>query len=103
MEAFEIPKQMISLQKTTFDNAFNAMILIQDQTEKMASTLLDQTPWLPKEGQKTINEWTAAFKKGRDDFKKAVDESFEKMEAFLPEYGKEKKAKASQTPAKQAA
>jgi exonuclease III len=73
MEAFEIAKQMIDLQKTTFQNTFTALAMLQEQTEKMATAFLDQIPGLSKEGRKTINEWVGAFKKARDDFKKAVD------------------------------
>jgi hypothetical protein len=100
MEAFEIAKQMIDLQKTTFQNTFTALAMLQEQTEKMATAFLDQIPGLSKEGRKTINEWVGAFKKARDDFKKAVDEGFEKMETFFSEAGKVEKAKTSQAPAK---
>lgn len=100
MTPTKLAEQMLDFQKTTFENAFNAVILLQDQTEKMAFSFLDQTPWFPEEGQKTINEWVNAFKKGRDDFKKAVDEGIEKMETFFSKSGKVKKAKTSQTPAK---
>jgi hypothetical protein len=92
MTPTKLTKQMLDFQKTTFDNAFNTVILIQDQTEKMTSSFLNQAPGFPKEGQNTINEWANAFKKGRDDFKKAVDESFEKMETFFSESGKIKKS-----------
>jgi hypothetical protein len=85
MKTFEITKQMIDFQKITFDNTFDAVVLVQDQTEKMASTFLNQTPGFSKEAQKTINEMADAFKKGRDDFKRTVDESFEKMKEFFSE------------------
>ena len=80
MEPKVIAKQMIDFQKTTFDNAFNAVAMFQGQTEKMADTMLDQAVWLPEEGRKAINEWVNAYKKGRENFKKAVDENFKKVE-----------------------
>ena len=83
MEPTAIAKQVINLQKTAFDNAFNAMVMLQEQTEKMTSSLMDQAPGLPEEAKKAINEWVKAYKKGREDFKKAVDENFKKAEGFF--------------------
>ena len=33
MDSSKIAKQMIDFQKTTFDNTFNAMVLLQEQAE----------------------------------------------------------------------
>ncbi len=38
MEPTGIAKQVIDLQKTAFDNAFKAMVMLQEQTEKMTRT-----------------------------------------------------------------
>ncbi len=83
MEQSKIAKQMIDFQKATFDNTFNAMTMLQDQTEKMVNMFLEQATWLPDQGKKALNEWVQAFKKGREDFKKAVDESFRKVDDFF--------------------
>jgi len=83
METGKIAKQMIDFQKTTFDNTFNAMVALQEQTESMVNVLMKQSAALPEEGKKVINEWVAAYKKGRDDFKNSVDENFSKVEEFF--------------------
>ncbi len=83
MDAAKITKQMIDFQKTTFDNTFSAMIMLQDQAERMAGTLLEQATWLPEEGRKAIRDWVDAYKNGREEFKKNVDESFKKVEDFF--------------------
>ena len=83
MEQKEILKQMIAFNKTAFDNSFNAMVMLQEQTERMVNTFLLQTTWLPDEGKKVINDWVKAYKKGREDFKKLVDQSFKSVEDFL--------------------
>ena len=85
MDQKQLFKQMLDFQKTTFDNSFNAMVLLQEQTEKASVTLLDQATWLPEEGRKAIDEWIAAYKKGREDFKALVDENFSKVETFFAE------------------
>ena len=83
METGKIAKQMIDFQKTTFDNSFNAMVAFQDQTEKMMNVFMEQAVWMPEDGKKAVNEWGAVYKKGRDDFKKTVDENFSKFEGFF--------------------
>ena len=93
MESAKITKQMIDFQKTTFDNTFSAMVMLQEQTERMTNTLLDQAAWLPEEGKKAINDWVKAYKKGREDFKKIVDENFTKVEDFFTSFDKAQKTK----------
>lgn len=83
MEPKVIAKQMIDFQKTTFDNTFNAVVMLQSQAEKMANTMLDQASWLPAEDRKTIKEWGNVYKNERENFKKAVDEHFKKAEEFF--------------------
>jgi hypothetical protein len=83
MEPTEIAKQMIDLHKTTFNNTFQTLVMLQDQTEKMAMAMLDQTPGLTKEGKEAIDTWMKTFKKGRDDFKKLADENYQKIEEFF--------------------
>ena len=83
METKKIAKQMIEFNKAAFNNTFNATVRLQDQTEKMANTLLNKVPGLPEEGKKTIDNWVKTYKKRREDFKKAIDENFKKAEGFF--------------------
>jgi polyhydroxyalkanoate synthesis regulator phasin len=88
MEPLKMAKQMIDFQKATFDNTFNAMVMLQEQTERMVQTLMGQATFLPDEGKKVLNEWVQSFNKGRKEFKKTVDDSFSKVEAYFAETGK---------------
>ena len=54
MEPLKMAKQMIDFQKATFDNTFNAMVLLQEQTEKMVKTFMAQATLLPEEGKKML-------------------------------------------------
>jgi hypothetical protein len=83
MEQTKLFKQMIDFQKTTFDNSFKAMTTLQEQGEKMINIFLEQSPWLPDEGRKTITEWIHAYKKGREDFKNMVEDNFQKVQDFF--------------------
>ncbi len=85
MEPIKMAKQMIDFNKATLDNTFDAMVLLQKQTEKMVSTFMAQATFLPEEGKKMLDEWVQTFKKGREEFKKAVDEGFTKVETYFTE------------------
>ncbi len=93
MEPMVVAKQMIDLQKATFDSSFQAMVLLQEQTEKMTNTLFEQAFWMPEEGKKVLSGWVKAYKQGRDDFKKVVDQNFKNAEAFFEVGEKAEKVK----------
>jgi len=76
-------KQMIEFNQATFNNAYNAIALLQDQFERVAGTVLDQANWLPAEGRKAIENWVESYKTGRENFKKYVDDSYKKVEEFF--------------------
>jgi len=83
MEQGKIAKQMVDFHKATFDNTFNAMSIMQEQTERMVGMFLEQSPWVPEEGKKAIQDWVKAYKKGRSDFKTSANDSFKKVEDFF--------------------
>jgi hypothetical protein len=83
MEQKQALKQMMEFNKAAVDNTFTAMTLLQEQTEKMINLSLEQAAMLPKEGKKALTEWLNACRKGSETFKKAVDDSFQKVEVFL--------------------
>jgi len=83
MEHKQIAKQMIQFNKTAFDNSFSAMTMVYQQNEKMVETFLGQAPWMPEEGKKAIKDWMSSYRTGCDDFKKLVDDSYAKVEAYF--------------------
>jgi hypothetical protein len=83
MDPKQIAKQMADFSKTAFDNSFDAMSGIQDQTEKMVKAMMDQAVLFPEEGKTLINDWIKTCKKGREELKISADESFKKVEKFF--------------------
>jgi hypothetical protein len=77
MDPKQIARQMIQFNKTTFDNIFDAITGLQEQTEKMICTYLEQAPLIPAEGKKAIADWMKSYKKGREEFKAAVDDNYQ--------------------------
>jgi len=80
MDQKKIFKQLLDFNKSSFNNAFNAMVMVQDQTETMSSSFLEQATWMPEEGKKAIHDWIKACKKGREDYKRLVDDAYQKVE-----------------------
>jgi polyhydroxyalkanoate synthesis regulator phasin len=76
MDPKQIARQMIQFNKTAFDNIFDAITVLQEQTEKLITMYMDQAPLLPEEGKKAIMGWMKAYKKGREEFKTAMDENY---------------------------
>jgi hypothetical protein len=83
MDQKHLIKQFVDIQKNAFDNGFNAIVALQDQAENMMNSFLEQATWIPEEGKGAIFEWSKMYKKGRDDFKKAVNDGYKKAESFL--------------------
>ena len=83
MDQKQLFKQMFDFNKAAFDNTFKAMVMLQEQTERMTGTMLEQATWLPAEGRKVITDWVEAYKKGRENFKKIVDDNFQKVEEYF--------------------
>jgi polyhydroxyalkanoate synthesis regulator phasin len=88
MEVNKFAKQMIEFQKATFNNTFSTISMLQDQSEKMINTFLEQNPMLPKQNKDAFNEWLKVCKKARDDYKKTIDESFKNLESYFTESAK---------------
>jgi hypothetical protein len=93
MEQKQMAKQMMEFNKKAFDNSFSAMSAMQDQTEKLVLNFLDKAAWVPEEGKKAINDWMTGYKKGREDFKAAADESYKKVAGFFAETEKQQAEK----------
>jgi hypothetical protein len=91
MDTSKIAKQTIEFYKTTFNNTFNVLMMLQEQTQRLLKLQLDQTSGIPEEGKKVIAEWVKNYKKGCEEFKNAVDESFKRVESFFMESGKTEK------------
>jgi len=83
MENKELVKQVVELHKTSFDNSFNMLITLQDQMEKMVNSFVEQAPWLPADGKKAVTNLVSTYKKGREDFKKVVDDGYKKVEEYI--------------------
>lgn len=79
MDTAKLTKQFIGFNRSAFDKSFNAIAMLQEQTEKIFNTSLGRSFPIPEEGRRMIDGWLESYKTGCNDFKKAVDKNFEKM------------------------
>ena len=99
MNPTKIGIQMLNFQKSAFNNTYNAMLLIQQQTEEMTESLLKNIPGVSE-------EWSTMLKNNQENVKKAVDEGFLKAESYLSAVSspaKEAKPAAAETAKEKAA
>jgi hypothetical protein len=85
METTQFAKQTLGVQKTIFDNSFNAIVLAQEQSEKMFHGYMEKLPWVTDEGRQSLQKNIDIAKQARNDFKKAVDDGFVKFEELFQE------------------
>jgi hypothetical protein len=78
----QMGQQMINLYKTIFDNSFSTVMMLQEQMERLRTMYLGQMVILPEEAKKDLGELTKSYKKNCADFKKVVDDGFQKLESF---------------------
>jgi Cft2 family RNA processing exonuclease len=83
METTQMAKQALGFQKTVFNNSFNAMVLVQEQTEKMLGSYIEKLPWVTEENKKSLETSVEMGKKACADYKKAVEEGYDKFEEML--------------------
>jgi hypothetical protein len=90
MNQKRILKQMLDFNRSAFETSFNMISSLQDQTQRAAEMYLQHAnQWLPQEQKNAIDEWTKAFRQGRETFKNTVDDSFKKAEALLVDTSQE--------------
>lgn len=83
MDRKQFLKQAVDFQKSSFNNGFDAVNIVQEQTEKITGTFIEQASWIPEEGKKAMAQWVEMYKKGRDEFRKAVDEGFNRVDEYF--------------------
>lgn len=85
METLKIAQQVLSFNKTVFDNTYTGMTVMQEYSENMINGYLRQFPWITEENTKPLFDSIDFMKKAREDYKSAVDQGFEKLAEMTTE------------------
>ena len=83
MEPVQMSKSFVDSCKVGFEQSYDAMLLFQQQMERMTKSFLDQSVWFPEESKKAYGEWAGYYKKAGQSLKASVDNSFKMMEGFI--------------------
>jgi len=97
-DAAKISRQVLDFQKSTFDNAFDAMLKIQDQSSSMTASLMGENKFLPEEGRKMLEEWRLSLRKNQFEFKKKFDDNYSQFMSFLAPETSEPESKFAKSP-----
>lgn len=79
----QMMKKMLDFNREAFDNAYKNFSMLEEQMEKVIDIYMDQASGMTDEAKKALKTWTASYRKGLNDYKKAVDEGFKKIEPFF--------------------
>ncbi len=79
----QIATDMINFYKSASLNACNSMFLLQEQAEKIYTTMVEQGLNAQKEGMKLWQGWLDNNKKTRDEFNKMMGEGFDRAQEFF--------------------
>jgi len=86
MENFD-PKNagadMLKFMKSSFDATFDNVVKIQDLNEKMFKDMIGKGSEMQTDGMAMVNDFIENAKKGRDDYKKVMEDGFKKVEETL--------------------
>jgi hypothetical protein len=82
MDHKKLNQQLLDFYKTAFDNSFNAMMLLQEQMERLTGLYWGQMVNLPQEAKKGLNDWAKSCTKNCEFFKKVMDDGFKNLESL---------------------
>lgn len=83
MENNRLLKQAIDYNRNLFNGAFRAWTQAQENIGQLTGNALSQTHWLPEDGKTALSGWTGACKQGQEEYRKAVNEGFNKLEELF--------------------
>lgn len=79
----KLATNVVEFQKSTFDNAIDALGKLQKRSNKMISRVVKEASWMPGEGKEVVDDWVKMMEDARSDFKKTSDKSFDLVIKYL--------------------
>lgn len=85
MKNNQLSKQIVDVNRAYLDNAYDMLVIAQNQAVRWTTAVWGQTNWLPTENLNIIMEWCAANKKRCENLKKHMDADFNRIAALFVE------------------
>jgi len=83
MDAMNVTRQMLDLQKQAVNNFQSMWNFTQTQMSTAVDQLMDQAPWIPQESRKALENWRTLMKQEPARFSAYVDQCFAVYEKML--------------------
>jgi hypothetical protein len=84
MDTASIAKNLVGLQKQSFNHIMEATVMFQNQAERVGRLLANQMG-SNENVQAFADQLRTVFNNGRDDFRKLINESFTRLEDYFAE------------------
>jgi hypothetical protein len=78
-QQFRMAKQVIDMQKASFDGMINSLISMWDQT----GGVFESAAWLPEEGKKALKQWVDVNRKACENLKSVIDNGYANLDKIL--------------------
>ena len=78
-----VSEDVLKMMKLSFDTTFDNMVKIQDLNDKILKDMLKKSSEVQTDAVKMVNDFIENAKKGRDEYRKVVDNGFNKIEEVL--------------------
>lgn len=83
MEPLKYFKQIVNYNKTAHENLYGAYKRFSEETEKAALGIVEKMGFAFGGNNEVFHEVSNQLKKGRENYKKTVDESFAKFDSYV--------------------
>lgn len=91
--AAQLTLSVIELQKAGFDNVIDIIGRLQEATGRTLHKTVEGISWVPGEGKQVVDEWVKTVNKGRQNFKRTTDRSFDLLAKFIRRIEKDQTGK----------
>ena len=85
METNIFAKQTLQIYYAALTKTLDTTMAVQDQSQKMLENMLNQTPGMPVEGKRAINDWIEACRNQTVAMKSVIDEGFRPFRLYCEE------------------
>jgi hypothetical protein len=76
-------KQILDFNRKAFEDSFNAVAAIEEQSEKALSFFQEESLFFPEQCKIVIEDWIKTYKNGMDNFKTNMNSRFKFIEDCL--------------------
>ncbi len=76
-------KQILDFNRKAFEDSFNAVSAIEEQSQKALSFFQEESLFFPEQSKQAIEDWIKTYKNGMDNFKTNMNSRFKFIEDCL--------------------